>query len=74
MKSTMAARFLSRNGLRTAQMIISVSPMASRCANSGRAILRSSGSSENGSTPGIRSTFFSASMARMVGNGVSITV
>ena len=74
MKSTIAARFLSMNGLRTAHTIISVSPMASRCWNRGLAILRSSGSSENGSTPGMRSTFFSVSIARMVGNGVSSTV
>ncbi len=74
MKSTMAARFLSMNGLRAVQMIMSVTPMASRWLNSGRAIFFSSGSSENGSTAGIRSTFFSASIARMVGNGASSTV
>ena len=62
------------NDLRAVQTIICVTPIASLCLNSGAAILRSSGSSENGSTPGTRSTFFSASMARMVGNGASITV
>ena len=74
MKSTIAARFLSMKGLRTAQMIICVSPTPRAERRYGLAILRSSGSSENGSTPGIMSAFFSASIARMVGNGASSTV
>jgi len=42
--------------------------------NSGRAIFLSSGSSESGRTAEIISTFFSASIARMAGNGASMTV
>ena len=40
-KSTSAGRFLSMNGLRAVHTIMSVTPMASRWANSVRAILRS---------------------------------
>ena len=62
------------NGLRAVHTIICVTPIASRWTNKVRAIRRSSGSSENGSTPGMMSTFFSASIARMAGNGASTTV
>ena len=68
------AKASAADGLRAVQMIMSVTPIASRWLKSGRAIFFNSGSSENGSTAGIRSTFFSASMARMVGNGASSTV
>ena len=74
MKSSMAARFLSRNGLRAVQTIMSVMPIASRWTNSVRPILRNSGSYENGMTAGIMSTFFSDSMARMVGKADSTMV
>ena len=60
--------------LRAAQMMNCETPSASLVVNSGREIFFISGLSENGSTFGIRATFFSASMARMVGNGASTMV
>ena len=72
MKSTIAARFLSMKDLRAAQMMICETPIASLLVNSSaRDLACSSGSNENGSTAGMRSAFFSVSIAFMVGNGAS---
>src|SRR5579864_4766157 len=48
MKSTTAARFLSRKGLRACHVTKSLTPMASREVNRSRAMLCRAGSYENG--------------------------
>ena len=74
MKSTSAARFFAMKSLRAVHMVNSEMPTAPLESNSGRAMPRSCGSSANGSTAETRSAFLSARIARMVGNGASITV
>src|ERR1019366_1644214 len=74
MKSTMAARFLSMNDLRAVNMIIWVTPSTSRCSNRTLPSSLSLGLNENGSTAGMRSTFFSSSIAGIAGSGPSSMV